>query len=230
MMTSRKVEKRKIVTNNGVRYIKKRRKLPFVMFLFVLMLSVTMFFGYSKLILAQDDWFGDDFFDDFDTPSTPSTSGGGSSTGGGFGQTSSAGAGEEQDGFDLSETELAKFEVAARIRVKYFNDDPGDDRNHKDPFKPLIERIPQIRQTQVSTPFQVPEERQLPPLNLKLVGVIQAGERFLAMVEFEGKYMELFENDQDTGGNFMVKSITANSISVVSYKRGGELKTFELGR
>ncbi|MGM0606956.1 MAG: hypothetical protein ACQESP_00925 [Candidatus Muiribacteriota bacterium] len=224
MMTDKNKGKTKIVTNNGIKYVKKKRKLPFIMFTFFVIISLTMFFGYSQFIMAQDDWdFGDDFFDE--NGEEPTEQSGDSSEAGN--QTTDIGD-RDPDDFDLSEAELSQFEVASKVRVKYFNDDPSDDDSHKDPFKPLIVRKAPERPEPTRPRDQEPEVERIPPLDITLVGVIQAGSRTMAMLEYEGKYMEMFEGDEIS--DFRVRSIDSNSIQVLSFLHQGEIKTYELGR
>lgn len=218
--------KRKMVTNNGIRYIRRRSRLSSLMIIFGLILSMVMFFGYSKFILAQDDFdFNDDLFGD-DEDFGFST--GGDSSGDSIGnQDNSSGSGTKED-FDLSDEDIAKFEISADIKTKYFNDDPSDDKEHKDPFKPLIVRIAKVRVPVTVVDGQEVKPQTIPPLNLKLVGVIQAGDRKLSMITLDDQYLELFEGDEDPNGKFKVIKVEDDSVQVVSYQHHGERRTLTM--
>ncbi|PLX19940.1 MAG: hypothetical protein C0601_00545 [Candidatus Muiribacterium halophilum] len=225
-----KKEKRVMVTNNGVKQIRNRRKLSYLMFSFVIIISLVMFFSYSRFAMAADDFdfgeFGDDFgFDD---------SGSGSSDAGAFdgagGDAAAGNASGEDNEFDMTPGELAKYEIVSKERlVKYFDDDQSNDKSLKDPFKVLIEK--KILKPKAYNPGAgevAPEDVVIPKLDIKLVGVIQAGDRTLAMVTVEDKYMELFEGDGDPEGNFKVKQINEDSMVIISFRRNGELRTIQL--
>lgn len=217
--------KRKMVTNNGVRYIRRKSRLSSLMLIFGLILSMTLFFGYSKFILAQDDFdFNDDLWDDDGDFGTSNNT---VDTGASFGGTSDPGSGEKED-FDLSDADIAKFEISADIKTKYFNDDPSDDKEHKDPFKPLIIRITKVRIPITVVDGQEMKPQTIPPLNLKLVGVIQAGDRKLSMITLDDQFLELFEGDEDPNGKFKVMKIENDSVQVVSYQHHGERRTLTM--
>lgn len=234
MFKASKKQKRMMVTQNGVMKIRERRTAPFLMSVFVILLSFALFFGYSHYILAADEFdFGDELFDDFDSAGNSGTTAETGAMPADIGPSGSvAGSGEgEQTNFDLSQGEIAKFEVAPELHVKYFNDDPAEDASRKDPFKPLIEKItPNIGAIKQMAGGPVTQDvPQIPPLDLKLVGVIQAGDRKMAMMTLDGtKYMELFEGDQDSDGQFQVKQINDDSVVIMSFRRN-ELRNIQLG-
>jgi Tfp pilus assembly protein PilP len=183
-----------------------------------------MFFGYNRFIFAQDDDFNfdDSFLNDDTTLTTdddiPVAD---------DGTTDSDSA--KSSNFDMSNAEIEKFMISPKLRVKYFNDDPADDKNHKDPFKVLIvKKVMFARPKNIVSETKI-EEKVIPPLNLKLVGIIQAGDRKMAMITLDDKYMELFEGDQDPQGQFKVKQINDDSVLIISYRRNGELRTLTLG-
>ncbi|MFW5782235.1 MAG: hypothetical protein ACOCWO_02960, partial [Candidatus Muiribacteriaceae bacterium] len=202
-MFGKKRENRKMVTNNGEMVLKGRKRMPLMVLLLVAFLSVGVFFLYSDLIMAEDGF--DDFFDDLEDVDSDADSG--SFDDEDFSSDPAAPNGsEEEDNCDMSPAMISQFEVAEAIKVQYFTDDPSDDGNHKDPFKPLI--IKKLKRKKIITDTDQPEVKQevIPPLDLKLVGIISAGDRKLAMITLDNKYLELFEGDEDPQGKFAVKT------------------------
>jgi len=227
-----KKERRIMVTNNGVKQIRNRRRLSYIMFSLVIIISLVMFFVHSRFAMAADDFdfgeFGDDF--GFEDDSGSDSLGSADEFDGFSGDSDGVAGGGEDDEFDMTPGELAKYEIVSKERlVKYFDDDKSNDKNLKDPFKVLIERkVLEPKAFTPSGPGEEPEDVVIPKLDIKLVGVIQAGDRRLAMVTVEDEYMELFEDQGDAEGNFKVKQINNDSMVIISFRRNGELRTITL--
>lgn len=166
-----------------------------------------LIFSTGPRLLAQDDDFDfdfdDDIFGDDSGYGAPAPSYTPPPTGGGFGGFSSGGA----DDFTVHN------------KVKYFNDDPADDKRYKDPFKALVVKqaapppVPTIRAD--SGPAPTPE--LIPQLNLSIVGVVESGDRKLALITLDNEMHSMMEGDS-VPGKFRVVSIDPDSVTVFSYR------------
>lgn len=162
----------------------------------IFILSLT----FASLMMYKNVWAADDEFD--------------------FGDSGDTNISDTDSGDDSLDDPTITDEDEDKPSV-YFDDDPKKDANYKNPFTVLVKKAKPVRHIpipDINPNNQAPQKVVIPPLNVKVTGIVTSGKKKLVLLTFDGEFMSMFEGDS-VPNKFKLTEINDNSITIYENQR-----------